>query len=140
MPVLKATLKRESHDKYTKGRLTVDNGFACDTLELAWKFNFVGTSCIPVGTYQVIPRKSQKYGNHLHVTNVVGRSAILIHWGNYAGSVNPRTGTTDIRGCILVGKGYADLNADGLPEIVNSKVTFAELMKQCHNGFELTIK
>jgi len=137
---MKATLKRESNNKYTKGRLTVENGFTCDTLELAWKMNLIQTSCIPVGTYQVIPRFSQKYGNHLHVTGVVGRSFILIHWGNYAGSANPVTGHPDIKGCILVGRGYADLNADGLPEIVNSKITFKELMKQCPNGFELTIE
>jgi len=137
---MKATLTRQKHAKYTRGKLTVDNGFTCDTLELPWRNNASQVSCIPAGTYKVIPRTSPKYGNHLHVTGVNGRDLILIHWGNYAGSVNPKTGTPDIKGCILVGYGYADLDGDGLPEIVRSKDAFKALMLACPNGFELTIK
>jgi len=137
---MKATLTRLYCNEYTRGKLTVDNGFTCDTLELPWRNNASQVSCIPVGTYKVIPRTSPKYGNHLHVTGVNGRDLILIHWGNYAGSVNPKTGTPDIKGCILVGYGYADLDGDGLPEIVRSKDAFKALMLACPNGFELTIK
>ena len=137
---MKATITRQSHAKYTRGKLTVDNGFTCDTLELPWLNNATRLSCIPVGTYKVIPRRSDKYGQHLHVSNVQGRDLILIHWGNYAASVNPLSGYPDIKGCILVGYGYADLDGDGLPEIVNSKKAFKALMVACPNGFELTIK
>ena len=137
---MKATLTRLYCNEYTRGKLTVDNGFTCDTLELPWRNNASQVSCIPVGTYKVIPRTSPKYGNHLHVTGVNGRDLILIHWGNYAGSVNPKSGTPDIKGCILVGYGYADLDGDGLPEIVRSKDAFKALMLACPNGFELTVK
>lgn len=137
---MKATLTRLYCNEYTRGKLTVDNGFTCDTLELPWLNNVPRLSCIPAGTYKVIPRRSDKYGNHLHVTGVNGRDLILIHWGNYAGSVNPKTGTPDIKGCILVGYGYADLDGDGLPEIVRSKDAFKALMLACSNGFELTVK
>ena len=137
---MKATITRQTHPKYTRGKLTVDNGFTCDTLELPWLNNAPQVSCIPVGTYKVIPRTSPKYGNHLHVTGVSGRDLILIHWGNYAASANKKTGTPDIKGCILVGYGYADLDGDGLPEIVNSKKAFKALMLACPDGFELTIK
>jgi len=137
---MKATLTRQQHAKYTRGKLTVDNGFICDTLELPWINNASQVSCIPTGTYKVIPRTSPKYGNHLHVTGVHGRDLILIHWGNYAASANKKTGYPDIKGCILVGYGYADLDGDGLPEIVRSKDAFKALMLACPNGFELTIK
>ena len=50
------------------------------------------------------------------------------------------SGYPDIKGCILVGYGYADLDGDGLPEIVRSKDAFKALMLACPNGFELTIK
>lgn len=136
---MKATLTRQSHPKYTRGKLTVDNGFACDTLELPWLNNASQISCIPVGTYKVVPRTSPKYGQHLHVTGVNGRDLILIHWGNYAGSKNPATGHPDIKGCILVGYGYADLDGDGLPEITRSKTAFLQLMFRCPDGFTLTI-
>ena len=137
---MKATLTRLYCNEFVRGKLTVDNGFSCDTLELPWRNNASQVSCIPTGTYKVIPRTSPKYGDHLHVTGVNGRDLILIHWGNYAGSVNPKTGTPDIKGCILVGYGYADLDGDGLPEIVRSKDAFKALMLACPNGFELTIK
>lgn len=65
---------------------------------------------------------------------------ILIHWGNYAASANKKTGTPDIKGCILVGYGYADLDGDGLPEIVNSKKAFNDLMASSGHGFTLTIE
>ena len=137
---MKATLTRLYCNEYTRGKLIVDNGFTCDTLELPWRNNASQVSCIPVGTYKVFPRTSPKYGNHLHVTGVNGRDLILIHWGNYAASANKKTGTPDIKGCILVGYGYADLDGDGLPEIVRSKDAFKALMLACPNGFELTIK
>jgi hypothetical protein len=137
---MKAKLIRTYYPKYTKGDLTVDNGFTCDTLELPWLNNASQISCIPKGVYKVVPRQSAKYGRHLHVTNVQGREFILIHWGNYAGSNNPATGHPDIKGCILVGYGYADLNGDGLPEITRSKSAFIDLMSKCGEGFELTIE
>lgn len=137
---MKATLSRVYFNEYVRGELTTDNGFKCDTLELPWLNNAQSVSCIPTGTYKVVPRQSPKYGKHLHVTGVAGRSLILIHWGNYAGSKNPKTGYPDIRGCVLVGYGYADLDGDGLPEITRSKDAFNALMASCPDGFELTVQ
>lgn len=136
---MKANLTRTYSPKQTTGKLTTDTGFTCLTLELPWKGNSAKLSCIPEGVYKVVPRQSPKYGQHLHVTDVNARSFILIHWGNYAGSANPKTGLPDILGCILVGDGYADLDGDGLPEITGSKAAFQRMMKACPDGFELTI-
>jgi hypothetical protein len=71
---------------------------------------------------------------------VPNRSFVLIHWGNYAGSINLKSGQSDIKGCVLVGSAMADINKDGILDIVNSKPTFAGLMLMFPDGFELTVK
>ena len=113
--------------------------FDCLTLELKDLNNKQNVSCIPEGTYSVEPRISNKYGDHLHITGVDGRGLILIHWGNFAGSDNPRTNHPDIRGCVLVGSSYGDIDGDGINEILNSKNTFKELMKVAPDGFVLEV-
>jgi len=120
---------------------TIGNGFLLSdydniikfefrTLELAWKNNRVGKSCIPVGEYRVKKRKSQKYGNHFHILNVEDRSYILIHNLNY----NSQT-----RGCIGVGDDLAYINDDEEIDITNSKETLRKLHKLLPNEFDLTI-
>lgn len=142
---MRAILCRQYYDKQTHGTLTVydeDSGeevFKCRTLELPDKDNQRNVSCIPEGFYDVVPRTSPKYSNHLHITNVENRSLILIHWGNYAGSINPRTGHSDIRGCVLVGNKFVDLDGDGLADITSSKKTFKKLMSVAPDGFVLEI-
>ena len=142
---MRAVLCREYYEKQTQGTLNVfdeDTGdleFTCKALELPWMDNERNVSCIPEGFYDVVPRSSAKYSDHLHIKDVDGRSLILIHWGNYAGSVNPRTGHSDIRGCVLVGKDHIDIDGDGIKDITSSKNTFKELMRVAPNGFVLEI-
>lgn len=141
---MRARICRRYYDKQTEGELEVfkDDGekvFECKTLELPWLDNQRQVSCIPEGVYDVVPRTSPKYGEHLHVTNVTDRSLVLIHHGNYAGSVNPNTKRSDIRGCILVGKSHIDLDGDGLKDVTSSKVTMKELMKIAPDGFVLEV-
>jgi len=140
-----AKIFRKYRPEQTEGTLEVyneDTGeleFTCKTLELPWLDNETGISCIPEGHYDVIPRTSQKYKNHLHITDVDGRSYILIHWGNYAGSKNPITGNPDIRVCVLVGKALVDINGDGILDITSSKNTFKALMDVAPDGFILEV-
>jgi len=128
---------RELFDKeQTIGTFTIsdDKGvilFQCKTLELPWLDNASKISCIPIGCYVVKSRFSKKYSNHLHVTNVEGRSYILIHNGNYY---------TDILGCILVGDRLKDINKDGLKDVTNSVVTLKKLLAIVPNKFNLEIK
>ncbi len=142
---MRAVLCREYYEKQTHGELKIyneDSGeleFVCKTLELPWLENQRNISCIPEGFYDVVPRSSTKYSDHLHITNVEGRSLILIHWGNYAGSVNPKTGHADIRGCVMVGKDFVDIDGDGIKDITSSKNTFKELMKVAPDGFVLEV-
>lgn len=132
---MKATINRKDYQtKQTLGTLTVeDNGkvlFECKTLELPWFCNTFQKSCIPKGTYKVIPRKSAKFGDHLHITDVPGRTYILIHAGNKY---------TDILGCVLVGDSFGDVNGDGITDVLNSKYTLKNLLKIAPKGFDLKV-
>lgn len=108
----------------TLGVLTVYYGltevFRCCTLELPWKNNEHSVSCIPNGDYVVGFRKpTPKFQYpHYQVRDVENRSGILIHRGNY---------TTDVRGCILVGTDWGDLNKDGQTDIKNSAIALNRL-------------
>jgi len=141
---MKAKICRRYYAEQTEGELQVWNEegelvFECKTLELAWKDNEKQVSCIPEGTYNVVPRTSPKYKEHLHVTDVPNRDFILIHHGNYAGSMNPNTGHSDIKGCVLVGQAHIDINNDGIKDITASKATMKKLMAVAGNGFELEV-
>jgi hypothetical protein len=94
--------------------------FRCKTMELPWRNNETGISCIPAGAYFVTRRKSPKYGEHFHVLSVPGRSLILIHFGNY---------NHETRGCILPGAAFADLDGDGLRDVTRSRATMAKLLE-----------
>jgi len=127
-----------SDEKQTLGKLKLigdkqDVFFECDTLELADKGNHPQISCIPKGIYNVVkvgPTHAIPY-DHFAIQNVPNRSGVCIHIGNY---------NSDIRGCVLVGKGYGDLNKDGELDILNSKKTFAKLMGLVGDSIKLTIK
>lgn len=123
--------RNKNEDKQTLGNLSCRN-FKCYTLELPWKNNKRGVSCIPVGKYKVVKRSSEKYGNHLHILDVKGRSFILIHSGNYH---------TQIQGCILVGDNLVDINKDGYKDVTNSTKTLEKLVNMLPNtGITLEIK
>lgn len=83
---------RKYAPKGTNGTLKVDSEELCFTIELPWKENKTGISCIPEGKYEVKKRFSEKYGKHLIVCNVPDRELILFHPANNA--------ITELRGCI----------------------------------------
>lgn len=115
--------------------------FNCKTLELDVDGNKEGESCIPEGTYTMVPLKSrpdsvtfskQKQGYFPYlVRGVPNRSGILFHHGNYH---------EDILGCILVGNSFYDLDGDGLMDVRNSRSTMKELNEALKTPVELTIK
>lgn len=124
MRAVKLLIERYSHgEKQTIGSLFGLSDFnhvlfKCDTLELTWKENKTNISCIPTGEYIVKKRYSKKFKNHLHITEVIGRTHILIHSGNFY---------TDILGCVLVGKlGY--VNKDDIIDVSSSKKTLKNLI------------
>jgi hypothetical protein len=131
----KATLIRLSQNKkQTLGRFFLFKGldliFDCVVLELPDENNANSISRICAGVYKCVLRTSEKYGLHYHVTDVTGRTLILIHFGNYY---------TDTRGCLLFGQKFAYINSDGEKDITSSKSTINKLMKLGIEEFELTI-
>jgi hypothetical protein len=132
---MKTILTRlEDDGKQTLGILQVFDGiekiFECKTLELGWHDNVQKKSCILSGTYTVLRHTSPKFGNTFHVTNVPGRSEILIHHGNYQ---------QDTTGCILVGQDFADIDKNGTVDITYSKHTMNKLLEVMPDIFELKI-
>lgn len=96
-------------EKYTIGKLYLNNMYICDTLEdtdrgltndmsateIKTK-KVYGETAIPIGTYKLIVDYSPKYKKMMpHILNVKGFDGIRIHSGNTQ---------KDSLGCILVGK------------------------------------
>ena len=100
------------------------------TLELPWNDNSQNVSCIPAGYYKCIKVFSGKYGQCVEVRDVIHRTLIRIHWGNY---------TSDTKGCILVGDSLKDINKDYIIDVTNSKATFKKLMGVLPDEFLLEI-
>ena len=133
---MRVLLDRYSDDgNQTIGRLYVVNDrgfilFECDTLELSWKDNQSNVSCIPPGQYKVQKRKSEKYNEHFHITNVHNRDYILIHPANYV---------SQLKGCVAVGRDLADINKDNLMDVTSSKDTMRSLLEVLPNYFFIEI-
>ena len=134
MPVV--NMKRNSDNGVeTLGTLTYGK-FSCFTLERPWKNNQPNISCIPKGAYKCV----WAYHNglkewHYQLQNVLGRSGVFIHEGNFASGKK-----VDTEGCILLGNTKTDINKDGQIDVGNSKITlvkFEQLMNK--QPFILTI-
>lgn len=95
------------NDKYTIGKLYLNDTYLCDTLEPP---KYVNHPCIDKGTYRIGYQCSNKFGRNMpFLLNVKGRVGIMIHYGNY-----PK----DTQGCILVGRNLQK------GSVCNSKKTF----------------
>jgi len=133
---MKAVLNRlkDNDHKQSLGHFLLYDGiskvFESKSLELPDKSNQRDISRIPAGEYVCELRWSKKYGYHFHIKDVDGRSWILIHFGNYF---------TDIRGCILLGNDFVDINRDGHLDVTSSKKTIARLLKVAPQSFNLKI-
>jgi len=104
------------------------------TLEEPWKDNKRGISCIPEGTYKVVPHgwgnERVRFKRAYRLTGTAPRTAILIHTGNT---------TDDIEGCILVGGAHGALN--GKQAVLYSLPAMERLRTLVgKNSFELTIR
>ncbi|HSQ97730.1 MAG TPA: DUF5675 family protein [Rickettsiales bacterium] len=92
------TIKRVYNDNFTIGKLVFEDKVFY-TLELPYKDNQTNISCIPEGIYKIRKHYSPKFKECFAINNVVNRTNILIHAGNY---------TKDTHGCILVGLKVGD--------------------------------
>lgn len=86
------------HPVGTLGVIRLD-GKTFWTVERPWLDNTAFKSCIPEGSYVMTRRVSPKFGETWHIKDVVDRSHILIHAGNYP---------HDFHGCIGLGTGLIE--------------------------------
>ena len=90
-------LRRKYFPTGTNGQLFHNGKLICEAIELPWRENKRGISCIPEGRYQLIKRMHTKHGLQIAVVNVPNREGILIHPANFA--------LRELQGCIApVGK------------------------------------
>lgn len=126
-----AVLTREpSTDQGTLGTFTIE-GVAFHSLELPWRGNRRQRSCIPAGEYVCRIVRSPRFGRVFNVTNVSGRSAILIHSGNFGGDIE-KGWQSHIEGCILLGLRRGKLqNLNGSPQsaVLLSKPAIRQFME-----------
>lgn len=112
----------------TFGVLVYKNRPICVTCEDPWEDNKPNISCIPTGTYNVIPHSGDRFKGVWEITMVPGRKAVLIHNGNTI---------KDTHGCILVGSQFGDL--DGLPSVNGSVMALNKLRGILPKEFKLVI-
>lgn len=116
-------LRINTSDQGTLGRV-IGDGFSCYSLELPWRDNRVGESCIPPGEYEVKAHRSKRYRNSFWLKSVPGRSAILIHAGNVAGA-RAMGYLSNSKGCILLGLRHGFLY--GQKAVLLSQIVIDEL-------------
>ena len=117
------------------------------SLELPWRDNQQGKSCIPVGTYTATLYDSPHFGRKVYLLqDVPGRSAVEIHPANWAGDVD-KGWYSDLRGCMALGKGTGIMvpNHEGYREpqraVTSSKVALDELQAIAGDeSLEITIE
>jgi hypothetical protein len=93
--------------------------------------NASNISCIyPSGGFIGRKHFSAKNGDVIAIDNVMGRTNIQVHSGNY---------TSQIQGCILVGDSIKFLNDDKVPDVTNSRNTLKKLLSILDDSFEIEI-
>ena len=128
--------REDSEEDGTYGTLRFPDGTVLNTLELQWKNNEPQTSCIPPGIYPCKKRQSAAFGKEMYeVGNVQGRSGVLIHAGNMAGSVE-KGQKADSKGCILLGM---DRGRKGSQKVITASKAAMQLFDEKMGGQPFTL-
>lgn len=123
---MRVVIRRKKYPRYTIGMLSILDGcpvertvFSCNTLEPPWKNNIPRESCIPDGIYPLVLEYSPKFNRELwELYEVPGRSEAKIHAANYVDQLD---------GCIAPGLRVGDINSDGLPDMVESRLSLEKI-------------
>lgn len=98
-----------SDNQGTLGKLTYLD-FTCYTLELPWRDNASGKSCIPEGQYKVIWSLSPRLKKYTYaIIDIPNRAGIRIHGGNMAGDESKGYMSHSL-GCPLLGLSVGIIN------------------------------
>lgn len=135
--------REDTSDEGTFGYM-VYMGFWWHTLELPNRDNKISISCIPPGEYICEYRYSPHFKRiTFHLTDVKGRTYILIHSANFAGDVD-KGYQSHLNGCIALGKGRGKIkNKFGKYQkaIFTSRYAVSEFMGIIEDEtFKLTIE
>ena len=108
-------LKRVCFAGGSNGELWCGGELICQSIELPWRNNQKGISCITDGTYRIDKRCNAQFKEHFIVLNVPKRGIILMHPANNA--------LTELRGCIapvleIVGEGRGCHSRAALQKLV----------------------
>jgi hypothetical protein len=118
-------IRDDQNDVRTLGAMFDGEERIAETLELPWRDNQRGVSCIPEGTYECHLAHSPSRGYDVYwLQDVPGRQDVQIHIGNF-----PK----DIRGCILVG------TKRGKDSVLSSKKAFSMFMERM-DGKDFTLE
>lgn len=112
----------------TFGRF-LDGDFKSFTMEEVWQQNKTSISCIPEGRYLCKRRSFPTHGPMFEVTNVSGRTAILIHIGNTI---------ADVEGCICPGEKLGAI--DGMWAVLDSQTAYDRFMQHMDGVDEFTLE
>ena len=98
-------INRTYYNNGTNGDLSVNGKAFCHSIELPWKNNQRGISCIPEGRYQLTKNLSEHLGRTLLINKVPNRDECLVHAANNA--------QLELKGCIapvttITGPGTGD--------------------------------
>ena len=131
------TLQRTpSDDQGTLGTLSAP-GLSLYSLELPWRGNQRQVSCVPPGQYTCKPYSSSRFKGVYILQGVLGRSAILVHVGNWAGDIS-KGYRSNSQGCVLVGCSAGA--AQGQKAVLNSATAMRRLREYVgNNSFLLSI-
>ena len=126
---MNCTLTRETHtDHGTVGVLRAGD-LSLYTIEPPWRDNQPNISCIPRGTYTLLPHLSPRFGRCLLVAEVPDRSHILAHAGNVGGDTNKGLHTHTL-GCLLPGLARGTLQIKGISQraVLSSRTAMRHLL------------
>lgn len=154
--------RTETGDQGTFGTLKVYNEadtliYNCRTLELPWRGNSAGKSCVPAGRYLFRKRTDSPAHGVVYEEwddpsttkreDVEGRSCVQIHAANLAGDAE-KGYVAQLLGCIAPGKGVGVFNGGVKPAgkldqmgVTESGAALAGLIKELNwETFEMSIE
>ena len=101
-------------------------------IELPWLNNKRNVSCIPENLYRAVAvrRASFPHKYAIWILDVPQRSQIMIHTANYA---------RQLLGCLAPGRGFKDIDNDGIIDVYSSQDVMDELERRIALGTEFEV-
>lgn len=124
-------------DNYTLGKCSIiysDGSVAYIgySLERGWQDNQNNISCVPEGDYKLVYEYSARFGRKLwELKGVPNRAECKFHAANYWKELN---------GCIALGEQRIDINADGDPDVTNSRTTMNFFHSMLENEDDVQVR